>query len=165
MAIWPFNRKQDSADLPQEVQDYYKTEKGQKPGVAGLLALGTLVVTVLLALGLFFGGRWAYRAAFKDDKKPGQVAQAPSDESADNADESTAQTDQTPPEPTPLPPAQTPSPTTPTPTPGRGSGTPAQATLPATGPNDALVIAFSAVFFGTAWYYVFGNKKQFAKED
>jgi len=39
-------------------------------GVAWLLALATLVTTVLLATGLFFGGRWAYRKVVKQDKKP-----------------------------------------------------------------------------------------------
>jgi hypothetical protein len=151
MAIWPFNRNQNqSTDLPQEVQDYYKSESKGRTGVAGLLALGTLGVTVLLALGLFFGGRWAYRTAFKDDKaQPAQVAQQPADQSEEEpSDDSQAPGTDTQPEPTPQPAKQTPTPAT---------------TLPNTGPSDAIIIAFSAVFFATAWYYVFGNKKAWAK--
>jgi cytoskeletal protein RodZ len=61
MAI--FGRKQASVDsVPEEVREYYQTEKRERAGVAWLLALGTLVVTLLLAAGLYFGGRWAYRS-------------------------------------------------------------------------------------------------------
>jgi len=76
MAIWPFNRKKEqSSDLPQEVQEYYQAEKRERVGVAGLLALGTLVVTIGLAIGLFFGGRWAYRSLFNKDKQTASVNQ------------------------------------------------------------------------------------------
>lgn len=69
MAIWPFNRKKnDNQDLPPEVQDYYQAERREKVGVAGLLALGTLLVTILVAIGLFFGGRWVYRTVFDKDR-------------------------------------------------------------------------------------------------
>lgn len=66
--MWSFKKKQQDADnLPQEVQDYYQAEKRERSGVAWLLALGTLLITIALALGLFFGGRWAYRAIFQND--------------------------------------------------------------------------------------------------
>lgn len=56
--------KRDSSTIdsvPQEVQDYYRSERRERTGVAWLLALGTLVVTVLLAVGLFFGGKWLFQ--------------------------------------------------------------------------------------------------------
>lgn len=56
---WPFKRKKSI--LPSEVEDYYKAEKRDRTGIAGLLVLGTFVITFFLALAVFFGARWAYR--------------------------------------------------------------------------------------------------------
>ena len=71
MAIWPFNRKKQDQALPEEVQEYYESGRRQQTGMAWLLALGTLVVTVLLAILLFFGGRWVYQK-FASDDEPSQ---------------------------------------------------------------------------------------------
>lgn len=60
-----FNRKKDTS-TPNEIQNYYTEERRDRTGVAWLLAAGTLIVTLLLALGLFYGGRWAYRTVFDD---------------------------------------------------------------------------------------------------
>jgi cytoskeletal protein RodZ len=35
--------------------------------MAWLLAVGTLLVTFIIAAGLFFGGRWAYRTVFDNN--------------------------------------------------------------------------------------------------
>jgi cytoskeletal protein RodZ len=61
---WFNRRKQNTDVLPEEVREYYQTERRERTGMAWLLAAGTLVVTFIIAAGLFFGGRWAYRAAF-----------------------------------------------------------------------------------------------------
>lgn len=79
-----FKRKNSAQDsLPREVKDYYDTSRRERVGVAWVLALLTLVVTVLLSLGLFFGGRWAYRAIFDDDSGV-QTADTSSQDNADN---------------------------------------------------------------------------------
>ncbi len=62
--------KIEDPTLPKEVQAYYEAEQRDRRGVAGLLAVGTLIVTILVAAGLFFGGRWAYRSIRHTDKKP-----------------------------------------------------------------------------------------------
>ncbi len=62
MRFWRRKPATDNTVLPQEVQDYYTAEKRERRGMAGLLAIGTLLATILLAVGLFFGGRWAYRS-------------------------------------------------------------------------------------------------------
>jgi hypothetical protein len=65
----PFRRNNsDSENLPTEIKEYYQTERRERVGVAWLLALGTLVLTLILASGLFFGGRWAYRKIAGNDK-------------------------------------------------------------------------------------------------
>ncbi len=67
--MWPFKRKKDNPNgiLP-EVDQYYQSERREKTGIAWLLALATLVTTIILATGIFFGGRWAYRAVTKNNK-------------------------------------------------------------------------------------------------
>ncbi len=67
--MWPFKRKQtNQPPVPSEVKDYYQAERRERVGVAWLLALATLVTTIVLAVGLFFGGRWVYRKVTKHDK-------------------------------------------------------------------------------------------------
>jgi len=68
MAI--FNRRNNQANVPAEIQEYYQAERRERAGVAWLLAIGTLVVTILLAVGIFFGGRWVYRSITDNNKKP-----------------------------------------------------------------------------------------------
>jgi len=86
------------SDVPEEIQDeYYEPERRERTGVAWLLALGTLVVTVLLAAGIFFAGRWTYRqladngngtqdAPSTTQREPAQEAdeQQPADEAQDD---------------------------------------------------------------------------------
>lgn len=62
MAIWPFNRrKKQTGTVPTEVQEYYDAERREHIGVAWLIALLSLAVSIAVFAGLFFGGRWAYR--------------------------------------------------------------------------------------------------------
>lgn len=66
--MWPFKRnKKDNAVL-DEIQQYYQQEQRERTGIAWLLGIGSLALTVLIAAGLFFGGRWVYRATFKSKK-------------------------------------------------------------------------------------------------
>lgn len=68
---WFRRRDKTENSVPPEVQEYYQSERRERVGIAWMLALATLVVTVLLAFGLFYGGRWAYRALFD---RPNDVA-------------------------------------------------------------------------------------------
>lgn len=137
MAIWPFNRKKKQNEaLPEEVQEYYESGRKQQTGMAWLLALGTLVVTVLLATVLFFGGRWIYQKVTGNDE-PDQPttqqtenqeqagegqSQTPSDTDSDDNEQgsSSTNTDQ----------ASTPATQTNTPTTG-----PSEPGIPDTGPG------------------------------
>lgn len=57
----------DQTDMPEEIQEeYYNTQPKERAGVAWLLAFGTLIVTVVIAAGLFFAGRWVYRQVVDD---------------------------------------------------------------------------------------------------
>lgn len=70
----PFRRNKDVSAVPAEIQEYYQAERRERTGIAWLLALGTLLITIGLATLLFFGGRWAYRAIVNNDDRQ-EVAQ------------------------------------------------------------------------------------------
>lgn len=105
MAI--FRRRNNQPTVPEEIQEYYQTSQKQNPGMAWLLAIGTLIVTIVLALMIFFAGRWVWRQVFGNDSgttdQTAQVDQRdseenqsddqdsenqPEDEADDNRDES-----------------------------------------------------------------------------
>lgn len=126
LRIWPFNRNSDQdSTLPAEVQDYYQAEKRERTSIASLLAIGTLLTTIALALGLFFGGRWVYRAVFdSNDTTPTTEQQDEQQEVGD--DQPSDQEDTVPTQPSTI---------TPTPTPAQ---TPNTGPLPRTGPESDL---------------------------
>jgi cytoskeletal protein RodZ len=63
-----FNRRKQNTDvLPEEVREYYQSERRERTGVAWLLAVGTLIATFVIAAALFFSGRWVYRTVFNND--------------------------------------------------------------------------------------------------
>lgn len=78
MAKWPFRRKKlADKKVPAEVQEYYDAERRQHSGIAWLIAFLSLLLTVLVAAGLFFGGRWVYRKlAHNSPKAPTKTQQA-----------------------------------------------------------------------------------------
>ena len=61
--MWPFKRskKNPTAPVAPEVQAYYQAEKRERVGIAWLIAFVSLIISVAVVAGLFFGGRWAYR--------------------------------------------------------------------------------------------------------
>lgn len=174
MAIWPFNRRKQNDAVPQEIQQYYQAERRERVGMAWLLALSTLVLTVLLVLGIFFGGRWVYRQ-IRDDNggQPENVATQPADEqqakptpgsgqSQQSGDEEQQppqpQSQQPTPQPQPQPqspPATTPTPTTPQPT------TPSTSEhLPRTGPQSAVAVFLAATAAGTLVHHWYTLRRQ-----
>jgi len=135
---WPFNRNKttDTTDVPKEVRDYYQSERREHMGVAWLLALGTLLLTMALAVGLFFGGRWVYRTLFDNSKDQPAVIQNESGNEQERGQTPTSEPNGTAGDnqgtPTPTGGPSTPSTqgsTTP-------STTPATGELPDTGPGD-----------------------------
>jgi len=70
-------KKKTTTQIP-ELQDYYATQKTDNTAVAWLLALLSLVVTAVIVVGLFVGGRFVYRKITnKDDKATSVVTQKP----------------------------------------------------------------------------------------
>ncbi len=93
-----FNRnKTDQAGMTPEVKDYYKAEGRQRTWVAWLLAVGTLLVTIFIVLGLFYGGRWTFRKLKGNDDKPAPVAvQTDDSKSEESKSKDQASTDSAP---------------------------------------------------------------------
>lgn len=59
--MWPFRRKDTTTtQVSSDADDYYRTERRERVGLAWLLAFGSLIATVLIALALFYGVRFIY---------------------------------------------------------------------------------------------------------
>lgn len=58
-----FNRRKKIVDpnIPPEVQAYSQAEHRERMGVAWLVGVVSLVLTIIVLVGLFYGGRWLYR--------------------------------------------------------------------------------------------------------
>lgn len=134
-----FNRKKSTvvnSSLPPEVQAYSQAEHRERMGMAWLVGVVSLVVTAVVLMALFFGGRWVYRKIVGTSAKDTNTSQSesagndvndtPSKESDSSKKDSPAGSEPT-----------TPPVASPTPTP---AVTPAQAPvspdLPRTGPDS-----------------------------
>ncbi len=146
-----FNRNSNESNQPTSLEQYYATQR--RSNVASwVLTAGVFIGSVLIVLGLVFGGRYAYRQIVDNDDQIPPVSQQESDESTnqeqstvtDKQDDSgsnsgTTTTPSTPapsqPNPAPAIPAPTPSPS-PTPAPQPQTlprPTPTTPSTPATG--------------------------------
>ena len=132
----PFSRKSANTDsVPEEIQNYYQSERRDRSGVAWLLALGTLMVTLVVAFGLFFGGRWAYRKIANRDK-PAETSQtAQNGEQQEVGSDSDGSTS-TPTPSTSSPSTGTSSTSTSTPSPASSTAGATTTSLPNTGPTE-----------------------------
>jgi hypothetical protein len=160
--------KNNLESVPSEVQDYYRSERRERTGLAWLLALGTLVVTLIIAAGLFFGGRWAYRKVTHTDRRPSvatqqqQGAQHDGHASSTNTDQGNNQNQgqssgtQSQPNPTPTPAPSTSQPST---TPAPAATPPATApstngALVNTGPGDTVAVFALMAVAGTLAHHL-----------
>lgn len=140
-----FRKKKTTTSIP-ELQEYYATQKRESTGLAWLLALGSLVVTALIIVALFLGGRWTYRKIANRHKAT--VATTTGVVSTDSKTESTTKDQSSTPSDTNTP-VTTPSTTTPaqgvatTQTPAQNSSAVAASTekparVPNTGPGNTI---------------------------
>lgn len=137
-----FGRKKQDAgtdEVPAEIKDYYQAGKRDRMWVVWLLSAATFVATVIVVLGLFWGGRWAYRKITADkptnqtagqDKQPEQIEEQPSNSAEDNTSENNQTQDQEAPSAPSTPPSSD-RPSSLIPTPNQ-----APVTTPQTGPVD-----------------------------
>jgi cytoskeletal protein RodZ len=169
---WPFRHKETLGmeDLPAEVQEFYQEDHKDRTSVAWVLAILSLLVTVSLALGLFFGGRLIYRHATKKKTETVAVNKAANvtknastssnsnktsttagkvDEKAATTTTPSAATTPTPVVTSPAAPITPQAPVAkPTPAPGPAAPTPAATPptpVPASNPTPAPVVATAAI--------------------
>jgi hypothetical protein len=156
MALFRRNRTEEAA-MPPEVQSYYQAENRERAWVAWLLAIATLFATVLVVLGLYFGGRWAYRKINNTDNKNTATVQT------DTAKDKNTTAPTNPSQPTSSNPSSPSTPTAPTntgstaapATSGTTTAPGAQArnpNLPNTGPGDILAIFIVTSIAGAIFY-------------
>ncbi len=137
--MWPFRRRQSNqSPIPSEVQDYYQAERRERVGVAWLLALATLVTTIVLAFGLFFGGRWTYRKVFNHNKSSVATNKPKSGQNT-SASTSGNPTASSPPNPQSEGDTTVPQPSSSTSSSGQTTGS-ASSPLPNTGPGNTVAI-------------------------
>ena len=178
MAIGRKKNDATSTGMPPEVQDYYTAERRQRTGVMWLLVIGTIIVTVLLAAVLYFGGRWVYRTAFQkqskstttsidqgEDKKDGQTSSTKTNEPSPNPSSNSSNTSNNSGSTNTGTTAETNN------TSGASSGSSSTgstsgatkvatpATTPDTGPGDVLAIAIGAAVVAAAGYQVYMRRK------
>jgi len=80
--------RKNKSDVPEEIQEYYEEQKQDRAGIAWLLAFTTLIVTILLAAGIFFAGRWTYRKIAGNKNNTSQTAQKENQPKEEKKDES-----------------------------------------------------------------------------
>lgn len=159
---WPFRRKQNIEGVPQEIQDYYQAERRERTGIAWLLALGTLLTTIALAILLFFGGRWVYRKVANRNGNTSQVTQQPTETTspANEAEQQPSGDQGATGGGTSSTATNTPA-TTPAPTPAtqgqQSRGT--SSDLPNTGPGDILAVFVLTSLIGAVAHYRLASKR------
>ena len=102
-----FDKKTTETNIP-ELQEYYANQKRESTGLAWLLALGSLLITAAVIIGLFIGGRWAYRKISNKNKTTVATVETTDATSATTSTPSTSATTTTP-APTTTPATTTPA--------------------------------------------------------
>lgn len=117
-------RRKSITEIP-ELKEFYENEKTERPLVAWTLALVSLLTTIIVVVGLFFGGRLLYRTIRKDNNQPVPAITEGEDDSLGEVDEDNEDNLQ------PAPTVSTEAATTTTP-----SVTTTSTALPNTGPSE-----------------------------
>ncbi len=162
-----FKKDKTTATNIPELQEYYANQKTESSGKAWLLAIGSLLVTVVVLVGLFFGGRWGYRKATKkNDKTTVATSQTGSNNTSKTPPPTTSPTPTTTPTPSStvagtnsiaegVAATQTPT----TNTTAKAATTTAAATVPNTGPGDTIGLFAVVAVLSYAAHYTYTRRK------
>lgn len=133
--MWSFRNKQ------QEVKDYYQATAGNNMVMVWLLSAITFVATILVVLGLFWGGRWVYQKITAPDNDQTATTESNSSEQSNqdqNQGSDQGQADQGQTGQNQGGSGSTGAPTPPAPTPTPAPSQPPQNTTPQTGPTELV---------------------------
>lgn len=61
MRLFRRSKKTNTTAVPAEIQEYYNAEQRERVGLAWLIAIISLVISLAVIFGIFFGGRYIYR--------------------------------------------------------------------------------------------------------
>lgn len=64
----PSRKRVDTNTVPAEIQEYYNAEQRERVGLAWIIAIVSLVVSLAVIFGIFFGGRYIYRTYINKPK-------------------------------------------------------------------------------------------------
>ncbi len=64
----PSRKRVDTNTVPAEIQEYYNAEQRERVGLAWIIAVVSLVVSLAVIFGIFFGGRYIYRTYINKPK-------------------------------------------------------------------------------------------------
>ncbi len=65
--FWQRNKSVENSELPEEVREYYASTRKSRTSSAWLLGFATLLLTLALAVALYFAGKFIYEQFFVDD--------------------------------------------------------------------------------------------------
>ncbi len=165
MAIWPLNRRKSSEtdEVPPEVEEYYQSERRERVGMAWLLAFLTLFATIVIALGLFFGGRWVYRKVANKDNKSGTSQTATNNQPQPAANDNPSSSGTSPNPPSSTQPVSTPSTPAPSsniaPTTPQTPKTQRAQNLANTGPGDTVAIFLAVTIVGALAHQAYARRQ------
>lgn len=141
---WRKNDQQSAGSLPPEITQYYEASRKERTSVAWLLAFATLAITVVVAFGAFFAGRWVYRK-IAGNNEPTPAVNVPNDQTNDGKEpKPPANKPAEPKKKAPKPKKQHSVVNTPTTGPSTG--------LADTGPGGTLAVFITSAVIGTTFY-------------
>lgn len=136
MALFSRKKTDETPNIAPELENYYQAENRRRTWLAWVLGFATLAVTVLVALGLFFGGRYAYQKITKKSPNPTNTSQTENTENAvDDESSSNTPADSSSTQSTNTSPSTNTNNATPTPTTNQTN-----TNLPNTGPSDIIAV-------------------------
>lgn len=139
MAI--FRRKNSNIDTDGVSQIEFPSNTGRR----WPMLFVALAAALIIALGLFYGGRWAYRSIFSDDEPA-----IPAEQTAKEDNTSTQ------PQATPQP---TPAPST---SPGNGGAAATPDRLPNNGPGEVVALFIGTSLAAAGLHYIVTLRRQTA---
>ena len=83
-----FRRKDEVVEEVPELERYY-AERQTSSAWSWLMALVTMILTILIIIGLFFAGRWVYRELIADEKSAQPTVNAPVATSTESSTQAT----------------------------------------------------------------------------
>lgn len=169
MAFWNRKKPAETDQLPEEVREYYASTKRTRGLSAWLFGLLALILTLLIAVALYFAGKFVWEQFFSDEPEStttteqtavnDQPEQPDQDTGSNNANNN--EDNQTSPsEPQTLPGDNNDNPETETDTNGVNGANTALESTPETGPGDTVAIFIGTVLIATLGYEAFARKKQ-----